>query len=348
MTQIKASNFISERFNSFHNFMTPSSLLFISTTILGTSITLSRTNWLFLWIGIELNLLSFIPIIANTNTLQETEGTVKYFIIQAVGRAIILTAGIISINPLLSLSLAPITHTIFIIRIAIKSGAAPCHQWFPHVISRIPWIKCLILITWQKIRPIFLLIIITSINKSFILSIIIIIGTIIGGIGGINQTRIRPLIAYSSIGHIRWILASIHISINLFFIYFIVYITITTTIIITLLKIKHLSTKINSYMININNNSLLILILIILSLGGLPPLLGFIPKWIIICCITNKTLLFILIFLITGRLLNLFFYLNICFNFILIKTSTKTYKPVPATILIITFISTISTLIIIL
>jgi NADH:ubiquinone oxidoreductase subunit 2 (subunit N) len=83
---------------------------------------------LYLWIGIELNLLSFIPLIASSSSLQETEARVKYFIIQAIGRGLILTAGIISTNPLLNDKLAPIITIIFILRIAIKLGIAPFHQ----------------------------------------------------------------------------------------------------------------------------------------------------------------------------------------------------------------------------
>jgi len=87
--------------------------------------------------GIELNLLSFIPLVASSQILQETEARVKYFIIQAVGRGLILTAGIISTNPLTNSSFSPIIIVIFIIRITVKLGMAPCHQWLPHVISSI-------------------------------------------------------------------------------------------------------------------------------------------------------------------------------------------------------------------
>jgi NADH:ubiquinone oxidoreductase subunit 2 (subunit N) len=82
--------------------------------------------------------LSFIPLIASSSSLQETEAGVKYFIIQAVGRGLILMAGIISINPLTHTSLPIIARAAFIVSILIKLGIAPCHHWLPHVIARIP------------------------------------------------------------------------------------------------------------------------------------------------------------------------------------------------------------------
>jgi len=61
--------------------------------------------------------------------------------------------------------------------------------------------------------------------------------------------------------------------------------------------------------------------LLFMSLGGLPPLTGFIPKLIIIDLICQYRL-FIVLFLIIGSLLNLFFYLNIAFNLILSRQVT--------------------------
>lgn len=345
--QIKASNFISERFNSFHNFMIPSSLLFLFTITIGTIVTLSSTNWLYLWMGIELNLLSFIPLIANTNNLQETEARVKYFIIQAVGRGLILTAGIISLSPLNNSNERFIPRLIFIIRIIIKLGIAPCHQWLPHVMARIPWIICIILATWQKISPIMILVLISP--KELPLTIILIAGisTLTGGIGGLNQSQLRSLLAYSSIGHIGWLIITIQCGSNIFFMYFLVYILITTRLITLLALRNNLSSKFSLSIASIPPLSFLILITVIFSLGGLPPLLGFIPKWLIINSLSSKEIFIILTFLITGRLINLFYYFRIRFNFIL--TAPQSFKQVqsPPWIIIISILCTAPSLLII-
>lgn len=345
--QIKASNFSSERFNSFHSFMTPSFFLFISTTIIGTFIALSRTNWLYLWMGMELNLLSFIPLVARSQILQETEARVKYFIIQAVGSGLILTAGIISTNPLTNFSFSPTIITIFIIRIAVKLGIAPCHQWLPHVISSISWFICIILATWQKISPILLLIMLAPRETPFILFIIAILRAIVGGVGGINQSQLRALLAYSSIGHISWILITTQCSFNTFVIYFSTYILITVGLVSLLIKRNSILSRLSFSLSRIRITIFSLIIIVIFSLGGLPPFLGFIPKWIIINTLADINLYTIIIILILGRLINLFYYFNITFNFILAAPQSQKHFRVPAWCVIITISCSVSSLVII-
>lgn len=99
----------------------------------------------------------------------------------------------------------------------LKNGAAPFHFWFPGVIEGLSWINGLILITWQKIAP--LILISYNINYNFFL-ISIILSIIIGALGGLNQTSLRKLIAFSSINHLGWILIAIINNELLWFTYF--------------------------------------------------------------------------------------------------------------------------------
>jgi NADH:ubiquinone oxidoreductase subunit 2 (subunit N) len=57
-----------------------------------------------------------------------------------------------------------------------------------------------------------------------------------------------------------------------------------------------------------------------LSLAGVPPLTGFIPKLIIITKLieTNYT---VLVFLLLGTYMNLYYYLNISFNILLTRNN---------------------------
>jgi NADH:ubiquinone oxidoreductase subunit 2 (subunit N) len=56
--------------------------------------------------------------------------------------------------------------------------------------------------------------------------------------------------------------------------------------------------------------------ILLLSLGGLPPLTGFVPKWMSIEILSNSNP-YILVILIAGAIINLYFYLNITFNMLL-------------------------------
>lgn len=328
--------------------MIPSSILFIIILIIGSLISLSSNNWLYLWIGIELNLLSFIPLIARNKQYQETQAAVKYFIIQAVGRGLILTAAIILINNISIYTFTYIPQIIFIIRIIIKLGIAPFHQWLPHVISALPWIKCILLATWQKLSPLIIILFIIPKSITNIILICVIIRAIIGGIGGLNQSQLRPLLAYSSIGHIAWIFSISSIQPNTVLLYFFIYVIITIRLIRLLYSIYLNQSRTDANLTFINNNIRFLIILVLLRLGGLPPILGFIPKWITINTLIFNNIYIVLIPLIMGTLINLFYYLNILFNMILSGPKLIPIKKINIYNLFIIIICTIPSIIFIL
>ena len=290
------------------------SLLFIRTVI-----TIISPNWLRAWIILEINILRFIPIIIATKSNQETEASIKYFLSQALGSILILLGIRILYQPISQI----IPIWVITVAILIKLGIAPCHFWYPSVIASLSWINCIILSTWQKLAPLSLLII--TLYKTQSRSLIIItagINALIGGVLGINQTHLRPLLAYSSIGHIGWITSILAINKYTFcIIYFIMYsiIVLPIFIIINTINSKTIKTLHNLF----KNNTVLVfaIAILILSLAGVPPLTGFIPKLIIIIKLieTNYT---VLVFLLLGTYINLYYYLNIAFNILLTRRNT--------------------------
>ncbi len=51
-------------------------------------------DWLAAWLGLEVNLLGFIPLVAQGGGSQSVESSVKYFVIQALGSRMILLGGL--------------------------------------------------------------------------------------------------------------------------------------------------------------------------------------------------------------------------------------------------------------
>ena len=68
---------------------------------LGMFITISSNSWLRAWIGLEFNLLSFIPIISNNKNILTLEASLKYFLIQALVSSTLLFIITIQIRTLL-------------------------------------------------------------------------------------------------------------------------------------------------------------------------------------------------------------------------------------------------------
>lgn len=263
------------------------------------------------WIGLEINLLSFIPLI-NSNNLISTEASLKYFLTQALASAVLLFAIIMRY-----LNNFPVTQEnslyndlIITSSLLLKRGAAPFHFWFPNVIEGLSWINALTLITWQKIAP---LILISYITQNNFIILVIITSTIVGSLGGLNQTSLRKLIAFSSINHLGWILAAMQASESIWLIYFSFYsfLSFSLTFIFNNFKIFHINQLFNSFF----RSKILkfILFLNLLSLGGLPPFIGFLPKWLVIQILVLKRQYILITIITVITLITLFFYLRLCF-----------------------------------
>nr|WNS59350.1 NADH dehydrogenase subunit 2 [Hyocrinidae sp.] len=294
-------------------------IIFLSNNIiLGTIIVITSNHWFLIWMGLEINTLSIIPIIISSQTTRNTEATIKYFIINAIAAAIILNSALINTwetgSWLINNPINNLNSILIISALSLKISMAPFHLWFPDVISGTNLVQGLILTTWQKIAPtIIILNIINSINTNIII-ISTILSIIVGSWGGLNQTNTRKIMAYSSITHIGWIILIGIFNQEASLIIFTIYIIINTSIFI--LIINNNIKNINS----INKNNIIspwiapLITLSILSLGGLPPFTGFINKFISLNVLINNNAILITIPLIIGSLVSLFFYLRIAFN----------------------------------
>nr|YP_009250804.1 NADH dehydrogenase subunit 2 [Namalycastis abiuma]AMY15508.1 NADH dehydrogenase subunit 2 [Namalycastis abiuma] len=296
--------------------------------MLGTIMAISSTNWLYVWMGLELNLLSFIPLMSKTNNLQETESTVKYFITQATGSGLLLLSAFTMNSHQLSIINPLAFNTFMMMSLFLKLGAAPMHWWLPQVMAGLPWLNCLILTTWQKIAPLCLLLTTMSPHTNKLPLMMCMLGAVVGGVGGMNQSHLRTMLAYSSIGHLAWMLTALMIiSSSMLIIYFMVYSTINLMIMSSMHFASQLHSTMNQSIMNTSHITFMSLTILLFSLGGLPPLLGFTPKWLMLISLTNKTMFTPLFFLISGSLLNLFYYLSMTFNFLLSSYSKRLTAP---------------------
>lgn len=302
--------------------------MFITITLTRTFIILRSRNWINIWIGLEINLISFIPIISETKNPFLSEGIIIYFLIQRIASAIIIIS--IIIRKLIFININKNYNIyIIIIRIMIKIGIPPFHLWFPEIMNKIKWNICFILRTWQKIGPLYILRKIMENRKTTI--IIITITAIVGAINGINQTSTRKIMRYSSINHLRWLI----ILILSFKETWIIYITIYILLIIITCNIIF---KYNILFINqiktfsTNNIDKTIIITTILRLGGIPPFLGFLPKILTIQIIININEITIIFLIIISTLITLSYYLKIRRSTNLLLTNSQKWINLPKNI----------------
>nr|QTV20874.1 NADH dehydrogenase subunit 2 [Anoplophora horsfieldi] len=295
-------------------------ILFFLTMIIGTLIAISSYSWLSMWMGLEINLLSFIPLLKDSKNLYPTESALKYFITQSLASSILLLSIILSLN-LKEFFLETFQFLSIIMNSALltKMGAAPFHAWFPEVMEGLNWMMSLLMLTWQKIAP--MILIFYNYQMSSFLLIIILISSIFSGILGFNQISLRKIMAYSSINHISWMLASLLHNQMIWMIYFSIYSIITFNIIIILkiLNIFYLNQLFNA--MNFSKSIKFSFLLNFFSLGGLPPFLGFFPKWLVINNLVLNNFFFLSILLIIFTLITLYFYLRISFSSLMINSN---------------------------
>jgi NADH-ubiquinone oxidoreductase chain 2 len=281
------------------------------TLIRGTLIRISSSSWFRVWIGLEINLLSFIPLSIKNNNLFSSEASLKYFLTQALASRILLFRIIlfsfIEWNYLLE-NKKNFLNIILASALIIKRGVAPFHFWFPNVIEGLNWINNFILITWQKIAPIILL---SFCLNLFLFNLTIIFSIFIGALGGLNQTSLRKLIAFSSINHLGWILSNMLNNENIWKVYFFLYIFLSFTIIFLFDKFKLFNIN-QIFFIKLKNKMQKLIINIpLLSLGGLPPFLGFFPKWLTIEVIIINNFILLIFLILNFTLITLYFYIRI-------------------------------------
>nr|WJJ67903.1 NADH dehydrogenase subunit 2 [Hypoderma sinense] len=296
-------------------FNNSSKLMFFIMLMMGTLISISANSWLSAWMGLEINLLAFIPLMSDSK-LMSTESSLKYFLTQALASSVLLFAVILMLMNSFNLILMYLSKMIIMSSLMMKMGSAPFHYWFPNVMEGLSWMNSLILMTWQKLAPMMLISYII-INPLMIMGIIL--SSLIGALGGFNQTSLRKLMAYSSINHLSWMMMATYYSNHLFMMYFLLYmfLTFSTTYLFEAFKISHIN-QLFSLMFYSKYMKLFI-VLNLLSLGGLPPFLGFFPKWIVIQSLSMNNQLFLMMFMTSMTLITLFFYLRLCYSIFMLN-----------------------------
>nr|WDE34257.1 NADH dehydrogenase subunit 2 [Bavayia ultramaficola] len=288
-------------------------LLYLS-MILGTVITMSSSHWILAWTGLEMNTLAIIPIISKQHHPRATEAATKYFLIQATASAVILFAS--SLNAWktgqwnIYQTPSPESIMLLTLALAMKLGLAPLHFWLPEVLQGSPLLITAIISTWQKLAPISVLYMITNNLNQHTLMTLGLISAILGGWMGLNQTQTRKIMAFSSIAHMGWIFMALAINPNLTLLTFSMYLLLTTAMFTSLIS------TVSKTLLDLGTTwpqtptLLSITMLTLMSLGGLPPLTGFMPKWLILKELTTNNLPTISTLMALSALPSLFFYIR--------------------------------------
>nr|YP_009987570.1 NADH dehydrogenase subunit 2 [Tropidocephala brunnipennis]QBZ38043.1 NADH dehydrogenase subunit 2 [Tropidocephala brunnipennis] len=286
------------------------SLMMIS---MSTIMSMMTNNWLFMWILMEINLFMFMPMMSKKKM---NDQSIKYFIIQSFSSHLLVFSILMS-----SISLTPHKTSILILTsLLMKIGMSPFHFWLPEIMKNLKWKECFMLSTLIKITPMIF------VNKMCSLNLMIIpmiMSMITGTMAGFNQFNLKKLMAYSSIFNLTWMTISFLTSKKLTLMFMVIYSLITYKImkffmkknILYLNQLNHLNLK-EKITMNLN----------MLSLMGLPPMMGFIPKWLILKEMIVKSNV-LSTFMILTSLMSMFMYMQMnSFSFTNFSIKKKNIK----------------------
>nr|UOK93334.1 NADH dehydrogenase subunit 2 [Campylorhynchus brunneicapillus] len=326
-------------------------LIFTTSLLLGTTITISSNHWVLAWAGLEINTLAVLPLISKSHHPRAIEAATKYFLVQAAASALVLFSSMTNAWHTGQWDITQLTDPtsclILTTALAMKLGLVPFHFWFPEVLQGSPLSTGLLLSTIMKFPPITLLFMTSpSLNPTLLISMAL-LSTALGGWMGLNQTQTRKILAFSSISHLGWMAIIISFSPKLALLNFYLYTLMTAAVFLSLSSMKAL--KLSTLMTSWTKAPTLsaMLMLTLLSLAGLPPLTGFLPKWLIIQELTKQEMAPAATIISLLSLLGLFFYLRLayCATITLPPHTTnhikqwRTYEPISPVVAILTTMS---------
>jgi len=298
-----------------------------------------------MYLAIELQSLSLYVIAAiKRNSIHSAESGVKYFILGALSSGILLygfslvygftgTTSFVEIKIALSLnddlSLGLIFGLVFIlVGLAFKISAVPFHMWTPDVYQGAPTAITAFFAIVPKISAVALIFRFclepfgNFYNEwSQIIFFLSISSMFLGAIAAIAQSNIKRLLAYSSIGHVGYVLIALASTANpegiksaamYMFIYMIMNIAVFA-IILSLKKSNEYIEKINDLVGISKTNPItsLSLSIIMLSMAGIPPFIGFFGKFYVFIAAIESDLYLLSILGVLASVISAFYYLRI-------------------------------------
>ena len=315
--------------------------ILILLSILGMFFMVSANDLILFYLGLELQSLAlYILASINRSDLRSTESGIKYFVLSALSSGLLLygcsllygftgsTNYEIIQTQLADNNIGALFATVFIIvGLAFKVSAVPFHMWTPDVYEGSPTSVTNFFAVVPKIAGIAVIIRFMDVPFKMILSewqfIVIflsIASMILGAVAAIGQTNIKRLLAYSSIGHIGYILAGISTGEINGYSSSIIYLTIYVVMNLGAFSCLYFMRVNSSYTETIDdlsglsrNNPFLAFafLIIFFSLAGIPPLGGFFAKFYVFIAVIENELYFLAIVGLVTTVISAFYYLKI-------------------------------------
>ena len=337
--------FMSKQYLQKNNLFKPEYPILIIFSTLGMMIMISSHNFLLLYLGLEIQSLSLYVVSSfRRDNYKSTEAGLKYFILGSLSSGLMLfgisliygSTGSINFEIISSMinyeGFFPgiVAGLVFLIcGFAFKASAVPFHMWTPDVYEGSPTPVTAFFATVPKLAAVGVLLRVLfdcfgPIVESWqqVIIIISVLSMFLGSVAAIGQNNIKRLMAYSSIGHIGFVLMGVASGtdkgISAVLIYMVLYIIMNIGVFVFILNMERNGvavTTINSLNMynNVSKSQTLFLTVLLFSLAGIPPLAGFFGKFFIFNAAINAGLSWLAVMGGIASVIAAFYYLRIVY-----------------------------------
>jgi NADH-quinone oxidoreductase subunit N len=313
--------------------------------LLGMMIMISAHNMLSMYLGLETLALSQYALVAfDRNNSNSAEAAMKYFVLGAIASGALLygiswiygvtgtldfavMAANIAADP--DLNSLPLWFGLafLIVGIAFKFGAVPFHMWLPDVYEGARTPVTLYIASAPKIAALALTlrILVDALGGlhevwADMIMVVAVLSLLLGNIVAIAQTNIKRMLGYSTIAHVGFILLAVFCgtakgnAAALFYTLTYVVATIGAFGIIILLSRRGYEAENLSDFKGLNQRSpwaAAMMMFMMLSLTGIPPLVGFFGKLNVIDAVLSSGYTGLAIVMVLASVVGAYYYLRV-------------------------------------
>ena len=316
-------------------------IIMLATTGMGMMV--SASDFLSLYVGLELqSLAAYVLAAFHRNEARSSEAGLKYFVLGALASGILLygislvygfagsTNFVVAAAAMQGeLTAGLLIGVVFILAgLAFKISAVPFHMWTPDVYQGAPTPVAAFFASAPKAAAMGLLVRVTmeafggAVDAWYqIVAFAAVASMILGAIGAIGQTSIKRLLAYSSINNVGFALiglaaASASGVAGVLF-YMAVYLAMTIGAFLVVLALRDADGHPIDDMDGLKGLSksqpgmALALAIFMFSLAGIPPLLGFFPKFSVFLAAIESELYVLAVIGVVTSVVGAFYYLRV-------------------------------------
>lgn len=312
--------------------------------LLGVMLLISANSLVMIYLGLELISLSVYALVAfNRESGRGSEAAMKYFVLGSMASGMLLYGMSMIYGATGSLVLNDIAEAIsrqgssdillifglvfVVVGIAFKFGIVPFHMWIPDVYEGAPVAVTLFISSLPKLAAFAMAFRLLHsglgdlhIHWQGMLQIMALLSIVVGNLAAIMQTNIKRMLAYSTISHMGFVLlgllpgSAFGYSASMY--YVIVYALMSTAafgMVIMLSEGGVEADRLEDFK-GLNQRNpfyAAIMGIVMFSMAGVPPMVGFFAKWMVIKAAMEAGLFWLAIAAVVFAVVGAFYYLRV-------------------------------------